>query len=71
MPFFVEITNLFSRSAHGSHCPGPVSEKRVAITVTPAENMMQFCSGRPADTGCRENCFTCIYYAYLRDILDG
>lgn len=41
MPFFVEITNLFSRSAHGSHCPGPVSEKRVAITVTPAENMMQ------------------------------
>lgn len=42
MPFFVEITNLFSRSAHGSHCPGPVSEKRVAVTVTPAENMMQF-----------------------------
>nr|AMK54501.1 hypothetical protein AALO17_13670 [Faecalibaculum rodentium] len=71
MPFFVEITNLFSRSAHGSHCAGPVSEKRVAVTVTPAENMMQFCSGRPADAGYRDHYFTGIYYAYLRDILDG
>ncbi|WP_276944613.1 hypothetical protein, partial [Faecalibaculum rodentium] len=63
--------HLFSRSAHGSHCAGPVSEKRVPVTVTPAENMMQFCSSHPADTGCRENCFTGVYYAYLRDILDG
>ena len=71
MPCFVEITNFFSRSAHGSHCPGPVSEKRVAVTVTPAENMMQFCSSHPADAGYRDNYFTGIYCAYLRDIPDG